>query len=134
MLPVLHLDPVRRTAATVAALSALADNPLQAELAGLPEQVRADLALLVIADEDAFGPSRQESGQVIPAQMQRQLAQIIAIERQDVEGVELHLVVVPAGMQAVEVGDAVDAKQHCLAVDDEGAGARFFSAASTISG
>lgn len=35
------------------------DNPLQAELAGLPEQVRADVALFEVADEDAFGPPGQ---------------------------------------------------------------------------
>ena len=38
---------------------------------------------------------------------------------QAVEGVELDLVVVLARVQGVEVGDAVDAKHHGLAVDDE---------------
>jgi len=37
-----------------------------------------------------------------------------------VEGVELHFIVVLAGMQAVEIGAAVEAQQHCLAVDHEG--------------
>jgi hypothetical protein len=40
--------------------------------------------------------------------------------RRCVEGVELHLVIVPAGMQAVEIGAAVDAEQHGLTVDHEG--------------
>ena len=51
--------------------------------------------------------------------MQRQRAQIVAAEREDIEGVELHLVIVLAGVQRVEVGDAVDAEDHGLAVDDE---------------
>ena len=38
---------------------------------------------------------------------------------QHVEGVELDLGIVPAGMQPVEVGDAVDAEQHGFAVEDE---------------
>jgi hypothetical protein len=39
-------------------------------------------------------------------------AQILAAERQDIEGVELDLVVVPARVQGVEVGDAVDAEHQ----------------------
>ncbi|MGQ2181847.1 hypothetical protein ACT4MK_00150 (plasmid) [Bradyrhizobium barranii] len=48
---------------------------------------------------------------------QRQPAQVVALARQYVEGVELHLRVVLAGMQATEVGDAVDAQEHRLAID-----------------
>jgi hypothetical protein len=58
-------------------------------------------------------------GEVGLAQGQRQAAQVLAIERHDVEGVELHLVVMLAGMQGVEVCDAVDAEHDRLAVDDE---------------
>jgi hypothetical protein len=53
------------------------------------------------------------------AYRQRQSPQVIAVERQNVEGVELHLVIVLAGMQSVEIGDAVDAKDHRFAIDDE---------------
>jgi hypothetical protein len=56
MLSVLHLDPVRRSAAAVRPVLVLRYQPLQAELAGLPEQVRADLALLVLADENPIRP------------------------------------------------------------------------------
>jgi hypothetical protein len=59
-------------------------------------------------------------GEVGLAQGQRQAAQVLAIERHDVEGVELHLVVMLAGMQGVEVCDAVDAEHDRLAVEDEG--------------
>ena len=51
--------------------------------------------------------------------MQRQFPQIVAIQRQDIERVELNLVIMPAGVQTVEIGDAVDAQQHRLAIDDE---------------
>jgi hypothetical protein len=51
--------------------------------------------------------------------VQRQFPQIIAIQRQDIERVELNLVIMPAGVQTVEIGDAVDAQQHRLAIDDE---------------
>ena len=36
-----------------------------------------------------------------------------------VEGVELHLGIMPARVQAVEIGPAVDAEQHGLAIDHE---------------
>jgi hypothetical protein len=48
---------------------------------------------------------------------QRQLAQIVTIADQTVEGVEFDFVIVFAGMQAVEVGDAVDSEQHGLAIE-----------------
>jgi hypothetical protein len=43
----------------------------------------------------------------------------LAVERQDIEGIELHFVVMPARVQRIEVGDAVDTEHHCLAVDHE---------------
>ena len=51
--------------------------------------------------------------------MQRQPAEIISVVSQAVEGVELHLVVVLAGVQGVEVGDAVHAEHHSLAIEHE---------------
>jgi hypothetical protein len=38
------------------------------------------------------------------------LAIVVTIAGQHVEGVELHLVVVPAGMQVIEVGNAIGPK------------------------
>ena len=50
---------------------------------------------------------------------QRQPADVLAVADQNIEGVELHLVIVPARVQPVEIGAAVDAEQHGLAVEDE---------------
>ena len=49
---------------------------------------------------------------------QRQPAQIVTVQRQDIESIELHLVVTPTRMQRIEIGDAVDTEQHGLAIDD----------------
>ena len=38
---------------------------------------------------------------------------------QDVEGAELDLVVMLAGVEGVEIGDAVDAEDHGFAIEDE---------------
>jgi hypothetical protein len=45
MTSVLDLDPVWRSAAAIDALPTLGNQALQTELAGLPEQVRADRTL-----------------------------------------------------------------------------------------
>ena len=70
-------------------------------------------------DEDAVRSSRQQPRKVGLAHRQRQSAEIVTGERHDVEGVQLHLVIVLAGMQRVEIGDTIDAKHHGLAVDHE---------------
>ena len=57
-----------------------------------------------------------------------------AIEREYIEGAHLHFVIVLAGVQRVEIGDAVDAKDDGLAIDHEVRLVLFFSAASTIHG
>jgi hypothetical protein len=44
MAPVLYIDPTIRPAATVGALPVLAHQTLQTHQAGVPKQVRADLA------------------------------------------------------------------------------------------
>jgi hypothetical protein len=51
------------------------------------------------------------------AHRQGKRAQIIAIERQNVEGIELHLVILPAGMQRVEIRDAIDAENDRFTIE-----------------
>ena len=83
------------------------------------EQVRADLALLEIGQEDAVDAPRQPPGPAGLAHAQRQPADVLAVADKNIEGVELHLVIVPARVQPVEIGAAIDAEQHGLAVEDE---------------
>jgi len=45
--------------------------------------------------------------------------QVLTVERQDIEGVELDLLVVPARVQCAEVGDGIDTEHDSLAVNDE---------------
>jgi hypothetical protein len=84
---------------------------------------RSGLALFKGSQEDASRPARQQPGQVGLAHRERQLAQVVAVQRKTVEGVELDLTVMLPGMQTIEVGNSVDPKQHRLAIDDERAGA-----------
>src|ERR1700682_3259834 len=93
MTAVLHLDPTRRPPAAVNAIPTLGDHTLKAKLASLAKQVRSDLALFKRRDEDAVRPTCQKPGEIGLAQMQRQLAQVFAFQRQDVGGIEAYFVI-----------------------------------------
>ena len=67
MLPVLDLDPAIRAAAAVDTFPVLGDQPFQPHQAGVPEQVRPDLALLERRQVDAVDAPRQQPRQIGPA-------------------------------------------------------------------
>ena len=91
----------------------------QAHLAGGAEEIRPDLAALERIDEEALGPAREQALKAGFAKVQWQLAQVVVALDQDVEGAELHLLVVMSGMERVKVRDAVHAEHHRLAVEHE---------------
>lgn len=80
MLRVFNVNPVLLTTA--------------AHLAGGAKQVRPDLTVLERINENAPQPSCQQPFKVCLAHRQRQLAQIVAVECQDIEGAQLQFVVV----------------------------------------
>jgi hypothetical protein len=80
-----------------------------------PERVGADLALLEWRDKDAVRPARQQAREI--GLVHRQVKHV-AVERPNVDGVELHFVIGLAGMERVEIGDAIYT-EHRLAVDHE---------------
>src|SRR5262245_57769531 len=88
----------------------LGDKSLQAHQAGVPKKVRADLALFEIGQEDAVDASGKQPRQVSLSHAQRQLADVLAISDQNVEGVELHFVVMFSAVQSVEVRPTIDAE------------------------
>ena len=63
------------------------------EFAGFAKQLRADLALLEIGNENAIRAAGQQPGQIGLAHGERQFAQIVAVEHQGIERVKLHFVV-----------------------------------------
>jgi hypothetical protein len=78
------------------------NQPLESELASLAEQIRADFALLEGCEEDPVWPPGQQPGEVGFAQAQWQLAQVITVEREAIEGVELNLAILLTGLQSAE--------------------------------
>lgn len=69
----------------------------------MAEEIRAYLTLFEIRQEDAVDASGQKPGQVCLAHAERQLADILAVADQDIEGVEHNLFVMLARVQTVEV-------------------------------
>ncbi|UVO26986.1 hypothetical protein KUF59_31230 [Bradyrhizobium arachidis] len=51
------------------------------------------------------------------AEMQRQLPQFVAAFGKDVEGAELHLVIMLARVRRIEIRDAIDAEQYCFVIE-----------------
>src|SRR5258708_30480610 len=116
MTSVLDLDPIGRAACTVGTVPALRHKTLKPEIAGLPEQVRADLALFELANANPLRPPGQQPRQVVLSKVQRQFPQIVAIQRQDIERVELNLVIMPAAVHNGWIRDAFESPPHPPAI------------------
>jgi hypothetical protein len=58
MHPILNLDPAIEPAGAIEAVAMFRDQTLQAHQASVPEQVRADLALLEVGEVDAVHAPR----------------------------------------------------------------------------
>jgi hypothetical protein len=59
MLAILDLHPIFRSSGTVRTIGSLGDQALEAEVTGLAEEVRTNLASLERRDEDAIRPARE---------------------------------------------------------------------------
>lgn len=81
MRPVLDFEPVADLR-PVAALAVLGDDALESELAGLSEQVRADLASLECCDEGALRPALQDLCELLLAILKFEPPQVIAVADQ----------------------------------------------------
>ena len=62
------------------------------------------ISLCEIGEELAVDTAGQEPGQPRLAHAERQLADVLAVADLDIEGVELDLGIMPARVQAIEIG------------------------------
>ena len=97
-------------------VAVLRDDALQPHQTSVAEQVRANLALLEVAQEAHAAPAAVRGWPC---------ASIAAVcggprHHQDVEGVELDPSIVSARVQGVEIEPAINTEQHGLAIEDEG--------------
>src|SRR5438067_630024 len=123
MLGVFDLYPVGRDARAIRAIVALRDQALQSQHAGMTKEVWPNLATLKIGREYPVDATGQQSREARLSHAQWKLSQIVAVAHQHIEGVKLHLVIVLAAVQPIEVRSAVDAKQHGFTVEDKRADA-----------
>jgi hypothetical protein len=63
-------------------------------------------------------PSREQPRQIDLAQAQGEGAQILAIERQDVERIRLDFIIVLARVQDIEIGNTVNPKDDSFAINE----------------
>jgi len=68
---------------------------------------------------NAICATGQQAGKIVLPQVQRKFSQIIAVQSENIEGVELDLVIVLPAVEPIEVGDLVNAKENSLAIEDE---------------
>ena len=64
LFPVLVLNPMSLSTAAVRSIPALRNNPFKPEVASLSEQVRTDLALFKVAQEDPVDATRQHAREI----------------------------------------------------------------------
>ncbi len=120
---VLALEPVGRAAGAVGRGLALRHDALQAHLAGMREHGRA-VGLDMLVEPHAGRGLGQDGGQRGLAHLKRFAPQVVAVQLDQVEGVEEHAGVVAAVAQPVEVRHAVVVAAHRLAVEDAGSRAQ----------
>ena len=80
---------------------------------------RSGPSLPARSQEDAIDAARQDPGEVRLAHAERQLADVLAVADQDVERIELHFIIVPARVLAVEIRPAVGAEQYTPSITKE---------------
>src|SRR5262245_59182446 len=103
---VLHFEPIGRAAGTVGGLLALRDDALKTHFAGVREDGRA-VALDMLVEPDArssLGYDRRKRGF---ADLKRIAPQIIAVQLDEVKGVEEVLSSLAAVANEIERGNAV---------------------------
>jgi hypothetical protein len=92
--------------------------PSKAELAGMPEDQRAVLALKMLIEPQARRRPRKHACKRGFTHAERLTSQVLAVEFDKVEGIEEHARIMPPVADAVERRDAVLAARNRLAVDD----------------
>jgi predicted PurR-regulated permease PerM len=74
-------------------------------VAGGTKKIGADLALLERINKNDIRPAAKQPRQICLAYRQRQIPQVVAVQRKQVEHAELHFIVMLARVQRVEVGN-----------------------------
>ena len=124
---VLHFKPVGRAPRAIRRVLPLRDDAFEAKLAGVGEDGRA-VALDMLVEPDAgtgLGHDRRERGL---ADFERIAPQVVAVQLDEVEGVEKDAPISALVTDEIERGDTVVIAGDSFTVDDAGAPACLRSA------
>src|SRR5262249_17047149 len=115
---ILDLDPVRRTARPIGRIAALADDAFQPDTASVAEHPCA-VVVEMPAQPDPGRRAMKELDERITARMPGLPPHVVAVELDQVEGVEKHggssaVAARQSGTQRVEIGHSIVARYHRL--------------------
>src|SRR5262249_34296218 len=120
---VLHLEPVGRAARTVGGILSLRDNAFEAKLASVGENGRP-VALDMLVEAEAKASFGQHTSKRGLTDLKRITPQVVAVQLDEVEGVEEDAVVSALVTDEIERGDTVVIAGDSFTVDDAGARAQ----------
>ena len=103
---VLHFEPIRRAARTVGGILALRHNALESHLAGVGEDGRA-VAFQMLVEAQAKASFGQRTSKRGLAHFQGIAPQVVAVQFDQVEGVQERAVIMAAVANEIERGNAV---------------------------
>src|SRR5262249_20416748 len=116
---VLHLEPVGRAAGTVDGILALRHDALKTHLAGMGEDGRA-VALDMLTEPDAGAGLGHDGCERGLADRKRIAPQVVAVQLDEVEGVEEDALVGALVTDEIERGNAIVIAGDSLAIDNAG--------------
>src|SRR5262249_22186185 len=117
---VFHFEPIWRAAGTVGRVLALRHNAFEANLAGMGEDGRA-VALDMLVEPDAGAGLGYDRCERALADLKWMAPKIVAVQFDEVEGVQEYALVSAVVTDKIERGNAVVIAGNSFAVDDAGA-------------
>src|SRR5262249_49589146 len=116
---VLHFEPIRRAAGTVDGILPLRHDAFETELAGMGEDARA-VAFDMLVEPDAGASLGQHARKRGLADLKRIAPQVVAIQLDQVEGVEEYALVSAVVTDEIERGNAVVIAGDSFTIDNAG--------------
>src|SRR5262249_14244980 len=116
---VLHFEPIGRAAGTVGGILPLRDNAFEAHLAVVGEDGRAVALDMFVEPYPGAGLGHDRCERSL-ADLKRIAPQVIAVQFNEVEGVQERAIIMAAVANEIERGNAVVIAGDSLAVDDAG--------------
>src|SRR5262249_29245571 len=117
---VLHLEPIRRAPRAIRRVLPLRHDAFESHLAGMGEDGRA-VAFQMLVEAQAKASFGQRTSKRGLADLKWIAPEIVAVQFNEVEGVQERAVIMAAIANEIERGNAVVIAGNSLAVDDAGA-------------